>query len=179
MALTIVATAGSASANSYVTEAEVIAYVASRLNPTDWITTSGATCTETEKTALIEATRDLSTLAWLGWRTDDTQALAWPREDVANPDSSTGFDYATTIVPQRVKDATCELAVQFIKAGTTDIANESASDGVIRKTVDVLTTEWAAPGMRARGLNRYRSVMRFLRPLLASSGGMNSTIERG
>jgi hypothetical protein len=183
VALVITATVGSSSANSFVTEAEMDAYCEGRLNATAWTSDAAAL------PALVEATRDISAQLFKGYRVTDTQALSWPREYCPVPVTDTTADtiigesgvveYATTVIPQRVKDATCELAVQFIKAGTTDIATESASDGVIRKTVDVLTTEWAAPGMRARGLNRYRSVMRFIRPLLASSGGMNSTIERG
>lgn len=178
MTLTIVATAGSASANSFVTEAEVIAYVATRLNASSWTTVSGATCTETEKAALIESTRELSALTWKGSRVDSTQVLSWPRQWAENPDSPNGaWDYyATTAIPQRVKDATCELAFQFLKAGTTDLAAADANAGVIEKTVSVLTTRWQ-PFQRPTGLARFPSVLRFIRPLLAASPGTVSVVR--
>lgn len=172
MAITIVATVGSASANSFVTEAEQIAYMATRLNASSWTTLTGATCTETEKAAMVEATRELSAMRWLGARVDSTQALSWPRAWVHNPDSPTAaWDYySTTAIPQRIKDATMELAFQFLKAGTTDIAAVDGNAGVIEKTVDVITTRWAE-WARPQGFGaRFPSVQRFILPLLERSG---------
>lgn len=181
MAITIVATVGSASANSFVTEAEQIAYMATRLNASSWTTTSGATCTETEKAAMVEATRELSAFRWLGQRVDDTQSLAWPRGWVPNPDNPVGTwnYYSTTIIPQRVKDATAELAFQFLKAGTTDVAAVDPNAGVVEKTVDVITTRWAEWGARPRAfLDRYPSVSRFIRVLLLSPTGATTRVTR-
>lgn len=180
MAITIVATAGSASANSFVTEAEAIAYVATRLNASAWTTVTGATCTETEKAALIESTRELSAMGWKGQRTDSTQILSWPRQWVENPDSPNGaWDfYASTDIPQRVKDATCELALQFVKAGTTDLAAVDPNAGVIEKTVDVLTTRWDGYRKPTSLLGRFPSVARSIRPLLMATG-FQSPVVRG
>lgn len=177
MALTITATAGSASANSFVTEAEQIAYMAARLNSSTWTTVSGATCTETEKAAMIEATRDLNTRSWTGERVNTTQALAWPRQYATNPDDPYANYYATTVVPQRVKDACCELAFQFVNAGTTDIASLDPNIGVIEKTVDVLTTKYAEPYQRAQGLARWPRVMNYIRPLLDETAGVVRTVR--
>ena len=179
MALTIVATAGSASANSFVTEAEQISYMATRLNASTWTTVTGATCTETEKAAMIEATRELSALRWLGYRTDDTQILSWPRQDVLNPDSPSELDLDDETIPQRVKDATAELAFQFLKAGTTDVAALDPNAHVAVKTVDVLTTEYVPVWARKTGLARYPSVLRYLRGLLAPTSGNALTVVRG
>lgn len=179
MALTIVATAGSASANSFVTEAEQVTYVASRLNATDWVTLSGTTCTETEKAAMIEATRELSALVWSGRRADATQVLSWPRQDVEDPDSPSGSYYLTTVVPQRVKDATAELAMQFVKAGTTDVAALDDTALISQRVIGPLSTSYVAPYARATGLRRYPSVTRFVAELLApSSGGAGVRMER-
>lgn len=172
MAITIVATAGGASANSFCTEAEAIAYVATRLNASAWTTASGSTCTEDEKKALCEATREISALDFLGYRADDTQALAWPRQYAPEPDQVGGGYFATTEIPVAVKDATAELAFQFLKAGTSDLAALDASLGVVEKTVDVLTTRYQ-PYQRPTGLKRLPSVWRFLAPLLVSQA--NST----
>lgn len=178
MSITIVATVGSASANSFVTEAEAIAYMATRLNASTWTTVTGATCTETEKAALVESTRELSHLSWTGARVDSTQILSWPRQWAVDPDSPNGAwsYYSTTAIPQRVKDACCELAFQFVKAGTTDLAAVDPNAGVIEKTVSVLTTRWQ-PFARPTGLARFPSVLRFIKPLLTSQSGIVPTVR--
>lgn len=167
MPLTIDAVAGSATANSFATRAEFSTYLDGRLNATAGSGATGAN----QDIALAEATKELTTKRWKGRPASDTQALAWPREWAANPDASVeGTFYSSSIVPQRVKDATCELALQFLKAGTTDVAELPSSDGVIQETVDVLSTTYADPTSRARGLDRFPSVMRYIRPLLEHSG---------
>lgn len=179
MAITIVATVGSASANSFVTEVEQIAYMATRLNASSWTSVTGSTCTETEKAAMVEATRELSALRWLGLRTDSTQVLSWPRQWVPNADPvNLAYDYySSSAIPQRVKDATMELAFQFMKSGTTDVAALDPNMGVIEKTVDVLTTRWQ-PYQKPTGLSRFPSVMRFIQPLLESTS-FQTTLVRG
>lgn len=166
MAVAIVATAGSASANSFVTLAEADTYMESRLNGSTW----DAATTDNQNRALVEATRELSARTWLGDRVTAAQALAWPRQWAHDPDSPTSDYYSTDVVPQRVKDACCELAFQFIKAGTTDVAALDSTDGVVRKKIDVIETEYA-PFSRARGLARYPRVMQLIAPLLARAPG--------
>ena len=174
MAVVITATVGSASANSFITLAEASSFMEARLNSSLW----DAATTDSQNRSLVEATRELSAREWAGIRVDDTQALSWPRSWVVNPDSSVNAYYATTIVPQRVKDATAELAFQFIKSGTTDVASLDPNIGIIEKTVDVLTTRYAEPYFRAQGLERFPSVMRYIRPLLMGSG-INVPLIRG
>jgi len=173
MAVTIVATAGSASANSFVTLAEANTYMEARLNSTLW----DAATDDSKNRSLIEATRELGNLSWQGYTAADTQALAWPREWVTDPDSPTLDYYDSTEIPTRLKNATCELAFQFIKAGTTDVAALDSTSGVIRKKIDVLETEYAEPWTRAKGLARYPRVLGFIRPLLASSGPVVDVIR--
>lgn len=178
MSLTIVATAGSATANSFVTEAEAIAYMAARLNVTGWATVAGTVCTENEKKALIEATRDLSVLAWEAMRVDTTQVLSWPRRYALDPDapSITGITdiaqlyFDTTEIPTRLKNGTCELALQYLKAGTTDLAVADPNAGVIEKTVDVITTRWQ-PYQRPTGVARFQRVLEQIGPLLSTAAG--------
>ena len=164
MAVTIVATVGSASANSFVTLAEAATYAETRLNASTWETDA---TTDTKNRALVEATRWLSVLHWQGARVDSTQALSWPRAWAPNPDSpNLAFNYYDTdVIPQRVKDATCELAFQFVKAGTTDLAALDPSVGVIEKTIDVITTRWNG-FQKPSGLSAYPSVLRLIKPLL-------------
>lgn len=169
MAIAIVATAGATNANSFVTEAEAIAYAATRLNaPSGWTTFEGTTCTESEKKALIEAQRELNAMTWVGARTSSTQALAWPRYGAPDPDNYDQFD--STEIPQRVKDAQCEYAWQFIKAGTTDLASQDTNRGVIQKVVGPLSTSWESASARPTGLGRVPRVLALIRPLLSGSG---------
>lgn len=176
MTITITATAGSATANAFVTELEQIAYMATRLNASAWTSVSGTTCTETEKAAMVEAARELSMMTWCGRRTTTTQSLAWPRWYVENPDSPNAFYYDSAIVPDRVKNAACELAFQFLNLGTTDLSAVDANAGVIEKTVDVLTTRWA-PFARPQGMSRFPSVLRFIRPLLEGSASSVAVVR--
>ena len=158
--LTIVEAVGSASANSFVSVAEADLYLEARLNSSLW------TGTEPKKAALIEAARELSALRWQGHRADATQALSWPRANAPDPDGISDYVYFdTTEIPQRIKDAQCELALEFLRAGTTDIAGADQNAGVIQKTVDVLTTVWS-PGQRPQGLARYPRVQKLIAPLL-------------
>jgi hypothetical protein len=173
MALAIVATVGSASANSYVTLAAAETALEARLNASLWT----AATDDTKNRALVEAQKELQTLPWKGSRTDDTQVLAWPRAYVENIDASDDADigetgvteYADTVIPDRVSAAQIELAFQFVKAGTTDLAVPSSREGVKRKRVDVLETEYFENGAPARGIARYPRVYRLIAPLLDAS----------
>lgn len=179
MSLTITATAGSATANSFVTETEFTAYNATLLNAHTSATTSGTTCTESEKAALIEAFRWFNTLGWQGTRTDGTQAGSWPRQFVTDPDApalSSITDIAALYfdddeLPSRVKRGQMALAVEFLKAGSTDIAALDSTIGVKQKTVDVLTTIYTEPYQRAQGLARFPRVTSEIAPLLAGVTG--------
>lgn len=166
MSITIVATAGSASANSFATVAEADAYLEARLNSSAW------TGTEPKKQALVEATREISRLAYQGYRVDETQALSWPRYLCPNPDGiSTGSYYETTELPTRIVEATIELALEFLKAGTTDIAAKPGTRDIIEETVDVITTRYADPSQRAVGLAQFPRVTGLIEPLLAVGSG--------
>lgn len=180
MAVTLDATVGGASSNSFATVEEADAYLATRLNSGAW------TGTDPKAVALIEATRTLSALAWQGYRTDDVQALSWPRTGVVNPDASldapagawTGMpEYDDDVIPQRVKDATCELALEFLRAGTTDIAGQDDAAGIILETVGPLTTEWESAGVRPQGLQRYPRVIGFIAPLLGAGTGQAEVVR--
>lgn len=145
-----------------------------RLNVALWTAAS----TDSQNRALVEATRELGGRDYVGRRVDSTQALEWPRWYAVNPDAPVGstWYYATTVIPDRIKNATCELALQFLNMGTSDLAALDSTLNVEEKTVDVLTTRYFAPQLRAKGLARFPRVMDYIRPLLANSG---SQIIRG
>ena len=163
MPVTIVATAGNASANSFVTLSEADTFMLSRLNASTWETDAS---TDDQNRALVEATRQISRLRFDGNRADTTQILSWPRQWVIDPDNPNHDYFSSSVVPQRIKDATMELAFQYIKAGTTDVAALDADHNVSSKQVDVLRTAFVEPWARAKGLSRYPSVLWHLRDLV-------------
>lgn len=166
---TLVATVGASTANSFATVAEGDAYCDARLNASAWTDEQDD---DQKIRALIDATRELNVMRFKGTAVTDTQALVWPRQWALDPDAAwpeTTF-FATTEIPQRVKDATCELALQFLIAGTTDLAALDATQGVIRKRVDVLETEWAKPYERPQGMSRFPRVLAYVKPLLEQTG---------
>ena len=122
MAVTIDATVGGASANSYITLADADSLVEAMISSTDvskWATGN----TDSRNRALAAATQRLDRERFLGARTNSTQALQWPREGVRKPDTyiqsfSHGFPfrltedyYTNTEIPDQVKRAQVELAV--------------------------------------------------------------------
>jgi len=122
MAVTIDATAGGASANSYITLAEADAYVEAMVLGTDaahW--DSGNE--DSRNRALTAATQRLDRERFLGAKATDTQALEWPRTGVRKPSTyintyATGFpirisgDFFTdTEIPSQIKHAQIVLAV--------------------------------------------------------------------
>jgi len=110
MALTLIDTAGSASANTYVSIADAGTYFEERLHSSTWTSAS----IESRKAALIWATRILdASVDWVGSIKSTDQALRWPRSGVYTADN---INIDDDIVPSFVKYATCELAKQLISS---------------------------------------------------------------
>lgn len=177
MSIVINATPLDPTANSFVAEAQVIAYAQTRVNVVGFQGPSALT--DAERAAVCDATRELSMRPWAGRRTTFEQALSWPRWSVVNPDSPLGLLYDSFVMPQRVMDATCELAFEFIKAGTVDIAALDPKIGILSEQVDVLKTQYAPPGARQQGLRRFPRVWILIAPLLDGSMTGATNISRG
>ena len=122
MAISITATAGSASANSYLTLADAQAIVDGLVEDDDVAAWASAT-TDQKNRALYTATQRIDRERFLGAKAADTQALQWPRTGVRKPDTftstyTTGFPYRVTTdyytdteIPDQVKRAEVILAV--------------------------------------------------------------------
>ena len=122
MAVTITATAGSASANSYITLSDANDIVDGFVEDDD-VTAWGSATDDQKNRALFTATQRIDRERFLGARADDTQALQWPRTGVRKPDTyvntyATGFpfrisdDYFTdSEIPDQVKKAQVVLAL--------------------------------------------------------------------
>lgn len=114
MAVTLVETIGSASANTYATLAEADSYMESHVYSTDW-----DAATDPEKnTALAMACRTLDAMFdWAGAATDTTQALRWPRVGIRAANELEFVD--DDEIPEELKWAQIELANALIKSDRT------------------------------------------------------------
>ncbi len=115
---TLVATIGSATANTYVTLAVADQYHDDRPPAgTTWANASD----DQKNEALLWATLLLDRLVdWEGWVVDDVQALLWPRVGLTYPN---GFYVPSTVIPIQLQRATSEYARQLL---VSDRAADSA-----------------------------------------------------
>jgi hypothetical protein len=189
---TLVDTAGAATANTYLSRANAQAYFDARPFVASWTPASN----DDKDIALLFATELLDRQKWLGTKGATpagglTQALAWPRrwaptlEFDAAPDwvaeyfvDTSLLYYSELTIPAPIWKATAELALEILKAGTTDPFARSGfvDQNVKAKQIDVLSWEFFEPWLQARGLDRFPAVMQLIRPLLRSSGA--PAIER-
>lgn len=96
--------AGLSTSNSYADVSDGDTYHETRLHVDDW---TDANTADKEK-ALMWATRLLDDMVeWNGRKTDDDQALDWPRYQIYDED---GYYIDHNTIPQDIVDATCELA---------------------------------------------------------------------
>lgn len=107
MAVTLVATAGSTSANSYISVADADAYFNNRLNSTNWESADP----DDKSRALVMATDRIEQEKFQGRKVDSGQRLQWPRYEVYDKNDDL---YATDAIPRPVQNATCELAILLL-----------------------------------------------------------------
>ena len=110
MTVTVTATAGSASANSYLSVAGGDALANLALGTLAWSTASS----DDKGRALITATRHLDELEWAGYRAGSTQALAWPRSGIVLD----GVSLSSTTIPEQVEQACFDLAEALLTTPT-------------------------------------------------------------
>jgi len=161
MALVVEDGTGQATADAYISIAECDTYHTDRGHST-W---SG---TDAEKQAAIRlATGYIDGHygeRWPGYRTDDDQALDWPRYEAYDRD---GWEIDHNAVPQAVKYAACEAA---LRALTGELAPDLDRGGAIAsQTVGPITTNYQ-PG--APATTRYRVIDHHLRRIVGGSGSV-------
>lgn len=121
--------------NSYVTLDEATAYLGDRYGSIIWDKEPN------QESALVTAARLLdSQMLWLGAKTDNSQPMKWPR---------TGFDAMdidSSIVPQIVKDAQCELAFDIVEKGGVKPAFDASND-LKRIKADTVEIEYRSNGV--------------------------------
>lgn len=147
MAVTVTATVGSASANSYLTVAQADDFANLYLGTLNWASAS----TDNKGRALIMATRYLDELKWIGERASTTQALLWPRTDAECGD----WSFTSSEIPQPIKQATFDLAEYLLGDGTVLSGAGAGSSELIpgipnanlkRARVDVIDVEFNQAG---------------------------------
>ena len=121
---TIVATAGSASANSYITRTEGNTFDDNRpaSSGNDW---SVATNTAKDEALLWSTIQIDSLFVWTGAVTDSTQVLQWPRQGMVERNRRDAV--ATDAIPTELKNAQAEFARQLIaedRAADSDIESK-------------------------------------------------------
>jgi len=153
MALVVVVEDGSglSDANSYISAADADAYFEGHVYNSTWLEKA-----ESEKeAALVHATRMLDQqVQWKGHRSNPSQALMWPRQNVKDPDDADGYYLASDEIPKWLEDATCELA-QEIFAANPNVRPEGEGiadfklDGVLAVTFNAATAKQPIPGWLA------------------------------
>jgi hypothetical protein len=149
--------AGLANANSYVSVTEADDYFSGHPFYADVWDALGVP----DKSNLLISSSILldSLITWKGYLANSSQALGWPRTFVLDNELRT---ISSTAVPQRVKDAVCELAVYASKG---DPFAAPSSVGVDRLKIDVIELQFttstskapvpAAALLAVRGLGEY------------------------
>lgn len=97
--------------NSYIDVAGAELYFADRLNTTAW---DGATAGD-KSASLIQATKAIEAMKFLGTRYDSTQKLSFPRDGIYVD----GILMDATVVPENVKEAVCEYAILMLQEDYT------------------------------------------------------------
>jgi hypothetical protein len=112
-----------AGANTYISLADAQAYFDARLYSTVW--NSAGT---NQTVSLVNATTLIDQLVqFYGLKKTSTQSLQWPRERVRDPDiGSGGYGFGSitpwipdNVVPKRIKDCVCEVAISLLKKDRT------------------------------------------------------------
>lgn len=176
MAVTVTTTVGGASSNSYASVAEGTAYFEGHPDEATW---TGADDDDARGRALIMATARIDQEDFVGRTknplagsetTSATQALKWPRQGAVN---SEGWTYDDDIIPEPIKKATMELALEVLAGGVS--LTDSGLEGFTGVELGPLSV---TPRHTRRAGTLPAHVRRFLRPVLASPSGANFRIAR-
>jgi hypothetical protein len=187
MAITIDATVGGASANSYLTLADAQDLIDGMVENDDVTAWASATADQKNR-ALYSATQRLDRERFLGARATDTQALQWPRTGVRKPDTyintyAVGFpfrittDYFTdTEIPDQIKQAQVVLAVYL--NNNKDGMGLSGLEDYKSVTIGSLSVTSAGASSMATGADRVPPIFERYLTGLRISGPGNFAIKR-
>lgn len=156
MPVTLDATPKGASSNSYITQADADTYFLGRMNADNW--TNAASSDKDQ--ALVAATSRLDVELYVGVRSAQGQRLKWPRLNVVDEDN---YLLSSDVVPRFVQEACCELALDYLNAGTEDRnaptgleGFESVRVGPVSVTRDKAFMAGQLPAVVLRLISAYR-----------------------
>ena len=187
MAITIDATVGGASANSYLTLSAAQDLIDGMVENDD-VTAWASATTDQKNRALYSATQRLDRERFLGARATDTQALQWPRTGVRKPDTyintyAVGFpfrittDYFTdTEIPDQIKQAQVVLAVYL--NNNKDGMGLSGLEDYKSVSIGRLSVTTAGASSTATGADRVPPIFERYLTGLRISGPGNFAIKR-
>lgn len=166
MALIVEDGTGKADAQSYASEATLVAFAAGR-----GIVLKADTA-DKQSVLLTRAMDYLETLEgrFSGSRTTTTQALAWPRKDA----TLRGVEIAETTLPAPLVKALCQLACY---ADLTELMPSGDGREVIRKKIGPLETQYSESGGGANPQPALTAFWSFLDPLINNGSGFMLEIE--
>lgn len=176
MAITLDPTVGGASANTYISRTDADTYFEGHSFASTW----SAAAMGNKDIALAHATRILDRIKWAGTKGSSTQALAFPRRWVPTLEYDAAPDYVAEdfvdesvmyyddeTLPTPLVRATCELALELLKSGTSDPFAKDANR-VQSKTVGPLSTTWFDSQDAVRGISRFPHVIGLVQHMMRS-----------
>jgi len=99
--------------NSYVTLNEANEYFADRYGAEVWVSLDN----NAKDDLLVTATRTLDQEVWTGVAVSTSQSLSWPRSGTYyEPKQGYVIELPEDSIPQRIKEATFELALHYINS---------------------------------------------------------------
>lgn len=156
--------------NSYVSISESIVFFLDTLRNARWTSVD----VNTKSAALIDATRYLERLDWIGTRTVSTQALSWPRSGVSDRE---GLALDSSVVPSFIKEATYEIALRLAEdPDLIDNFLQQTRDNTKRVRAGNVEAEFFVP---TNGTPIFEWLVPLLRPYLRSATGISGNFASG
>jgi hypothetical protein len=175
MTVTVTATAGSASANSYLTVAGGDTIANLQLGTLAW---SSAT-TDDKGRAVISATRYLDELEWIGDRASSTQALGWPRSGI----TLDGVALSSTTIPEQVEQATFDLANALLATPTLLSGSNTALGelipGIPNSSLQSASVDVVSVTFRQGGAPTVLNCLTVVPSLVGTLGVLTASIPKG
>ena len=169
MALVLVATPGATNANSYEDVTGADAYFLGRVGSANWEDLD----TEIKEQALVHATGILDySYDWHGYKTDEEQALDWPRAGVYDKNDELVDD---DVIPTRLANCTSELAFSLTE---TDRLGEPDAKGIRSMKAGSLSVEFDKRDTADVIPDKILSMIWDLGELTGSTGGGVKTVYR-
>jgi len=113
---------------------------------------------------------------WKGYRSNEDQALRWPREGVVDDDN---YDIQSDEIPNKLKDATVEAAIYWTDNGKLFPAADNGGQLSVSKIqIDVIKIEKEFTGS-SKSATINAKIWNLLQDYMGTGKGINSELKRG